>query len=190
MLIITIPVMIILAITAFLFNNFYNQVPESSRYSSSANFMLYHQAMFSYAVSNLATLTPPQQLNITPPYFASNTVTYQPMGNYLSQILIYNKVKYIVSSFDVINANSAYALKTINAIATQLQTPNSGTSQNYQVKIALINNGCANNPTILNSDLNGNNVVNANYQNIFKSLCSSVGASGAIKTYVLMEAVQ
>jgi hypothetical protein len=194
MLLVTVPLMIILAVTAFLFNSFTNK-SDKQKYSSSGNFLLYHTAMYGAASSVFTNVTIPYALNVTSgsnPYTLSYTpsyfqnITFNPMGDYNSYILRYNNVKYIVSSFSTImgNNNDNYAAKTLKSIAEELQTPTSGTSQNYQVKIALINTACTAN--ILNVGLTGNVVNSATYGPIFTSLCNSAPAN-SIKKYVLME---
>lgn len=204
MLLITVPLMIILAVTAFLFNNFYNNTSNKQTYSAAGNFLLYHNAMYAYAAANLNNLTPNipirlSQVNVnqgivvfTAPVYPSyfDNIDYVPMGNYNSWLIQdSNGVNYVISSLGNVGGNSPYALKAINSIATNLQTPNSGISQNYQVKIAMIDKGDCTNPIILNSDLNGNGVVSSTYGSIYTSLCNQLGQS-AIRKYVLMEALQ
>lgn len=204
MLLITVPLMIILAITAFLFNNFYNNTSNNQRYTAAGNFLLYHNAMYAYAAANLNNLTPPMLLSqvtngavvFTAPVYANyfQSINYLPMGNYNSYLLTYNNVNYVVSSFGNINGNVNYGEKAIEAIATQLQTPNSGTSQNYQVKVALIDTqtNCVG-PSILNAGIynptNGNVVNSTTYSTIYTALCNSAPSPGMGK-YVLMEALQ
>jgi hypothetical protein len=186
MLLITIPLVILVALFGFLFDSFYSNKPKTANYVSRGNVMLYHDAMYSYASGWSVTQTG-NVITGTPPYF--NNITYTQMGDYQANIITDGRFRYLITSFNTINGSTVIANKTIKSIAEQLQTPTSGLNQNYQVKIALINNGC--NATILNAGLNAgtHNVVEPSiYAPIFNQVCTE--ATSPIKTNVIMEQIQ
>ena len=191
MLLVTAPLIALLALLSFLFEVYYFRQPVMPKYNATANVMLYHDAMNSYALGSLlSSVTTPYLINTMPPYF--NNISYTAMGDYQSQILndANTNVKYLVTSFNVINGNSSLANKVINTIAKNAQKPTSGFNQNYQVKIILTNNACS--ATILNSGLNiqGNNIIDSNiYTPIFNRICQTVTVN-PIKTKVIMEPLQ
>lgn len=190
MLLITGPLLAILAVLGFLFEVFYFKQPVMPTYRASANVMLYHDMMNSYALGSLNSVATPYLIASQPPYF--NNINYTAMGDYQSQILndSTTNVNYLVTSFNQVNGSSVFALKTIHAIAQKLQKPMSSFNQNYQIKIILTNNNCT--PTILNSGLNitGDNVIDANiYGPIFNRICTTALAT-PIKANVIMEPLQ
>lgn len=193
MLLVTAPLIALIALFSFLFEIYYFKQPVMPTYSATANVMLYHDAMYSYAFGNLLeSATTPYLINTSPPYF--DNIGYTAMGDYQSQILSDSatNVNYLVTSFNLINNSSSFATKVINAVAQKLQQPTSGFNQNYQVKIILTNNNCS--ATILNQGLNadGNNVIESNiFSPIFYRLCQTAESSPPnIKTNVIMEPLQ
>lgn len=190
MLLIIGPLILLMTVFGFLFGIFYSNAPQMPKYNSSGNAMLYHDAMNSYATGSLMTVSTPYIISDTPPYF--NNITYTAMGDYQSQILTdaNTNIRYLVTSFNIVNTSTSFAVKTIKTIAGELQEPVSGFNQNYQVKIILINNSC--NATILNAGLNvatNSNVIDSNvYAPIFNRICLT--ATTPIKSNVIMEPLQ
>lgn len=191
MLLITAPLIVLIALFSFLFEIYYFKQPTMPTYMATANAVLYHDAMYSYAIGSLLeSATPPYLINTSPPYF--DNISYTAMGDYQSQILndSTTNVNYLVTSFNLINNSSSFATKVIHAVAQKLQQPTSGFNQNYQIKVILINADCS--ATILNSGLNAkrHNVIESSlFNSIFNRLCQTA-ESNPVKTNVIMEPLQ
>jgi hypothetical protein len=191
MLLVTAPLLALIALLGFLFDVLYFKQPAMPTANVSANAMLYHDAMYSYAFGTLLnSVTAPYLINTSPPYFEN--INYTAMGDYQSQILYdaTTSVNYLVTSFNVINGSKSVAETALNTIAQKLQLPRNVLNQHYQVKIALTNNNCT--ATIVNVGLNviGNNIIeSAVYAPIFNRICQSATAN-PIKANVIMEPLQ
>ena len=190
MLMISGPIIALLALLGFLFETFYTKAPERPKSSTVGNAMLFHDAMYSYAIGSLTSVTTPYLITGNPPYFSN--INFSSFGDYQANILTdpNTQIQYLISSFSIINNNTSSALTTLNSISGQLQIPTGGFNQNYQVKIVLVNSNC--NANILNSGLNaGNyNIDPAIYSSIFSRICQTTQSTNPIKTCVIMEPLQ
>lgn len=178
MIFIIMPVLLLVGLMAFLFNQFYYQVPESQIYVSAGNFFTFHNAAYNYAQES-PSATGSVSFSSTP---LARFITYSPLGDYQANVVVSaSGAKFLISSYSLIQSSSVIASKTLNSLAQQLENPNGLLTNSYQQIVALTNSNCQ--ATLVDSNYSASTFVST-----FNTLCAS--ATPAIKQYVLMEQIQ